>query len=532
MLFIKYLGERNYKMQINEFISSLGCNPGLFFLKKQDFDLLILAQLNTITISQLHLIGLHGETPVSTRLALNRLAKKELVIKKTIPNHNNLYYFTLTQKGIAFLKEMLPEDVLKRLDINWERRPPIGSQQIMHRILANDFYCSFLSYPTTLPSIWRVEEPLNNNCNHKDTQPPRADGFLSTCHADYYIEQDNQTQSEPILKQKIQQYLKNGVFSPSEKKKVLVFTLASPKAKLPNTKSNYTIYRMLVKVCQAWERFEKEYHLPLDYLQFCQLLTSSSYNHGITDNELMTLEQLHYVFPDFDDLASANTLKKHFMDDTGYLEAVGKEMDAHYNKRLKSAFKSFYEHNKRLVEHAITGNNIYAVPNHRLKQCQPYITSDECNLKELLLKTLFYNNLNIDGWEYHEPYVISSTDKVPLYFARGFFHASYGHIVFEFPGADLSAHQRLLHYKNHYSAAIDNLVIILLGAEFLQSQIINDYDELLFNHAEILFTKELPSIEHSSNVDFYFLHQPNTKAVLDCDTYDEKLHLLPKGDIS
>ena len=55
---------------------------GVIFLKKQDFDLLILAQLNTITISQLHLIGLHGETLVSTRLALNRLAKKELVVKK------------------------------------------------------------------------------------------------------------------------------------------------------------------------------------------------------------------------------------------------------------------------------------------------------------------------------------------------------------------------------------------------------------------------------------------------------------------
>lgn len=532
MLFIKYLGERNNKMQINEFISSLGCNPGLFFLKKQDFDLLILAQLNTITISQLHLIGLHGETPVSTRLALNRLAKKELVIKKTIPNHNNLYYFTLTQKGIAFLKEMLPEDVLKRLDINWERRPPIGSQQIMHRILANDFYCSFLSYPTTLPSIWRVEEPLNNNCNHKDTQPPRADGFLSTCHADYYIEQDNQTQSEPILKQKIQQYLENGVFSPPEKKKVLVFTLASPKAKLPNTKSNYTIYRMLVKVCQTWELFEKEHQLSLDYLQFYQLLVTSSYKHGITDSELMTLEQLHFVYPDFDDLASANALKKHFMDDTGYLEAVGREMDAYYNKRLKSAFRGFYGHNNRLVEHAITGNSIFAVPNHRLKQCQPYITADECNLKELLLKTLFYNNLNIDGWEYHEPYIIFSTDKAPLYFARGFFHASYGHIVFEFPGADLSAHQRLLHYKNHYSATIDDLVIILLGAEFLHSQFISEYSEILSEHADIIFTNTLPGIENSSNTDFYLLHHPNTKVVLDCDTYDEKLHLLPKGETS
>ena len=93
-------------MQINEFFSSLGCNPGLFFLKKQDFDLLILAQLNTITISQLHLIGLHGETLVSTRLALNRLAKKELVVKKTIPNHTlgNKFYIFVFHRNLSIRK--------------------------------------------------------------------------------------------------------------------------------------------------------------------------------------------------------------------------------------------------------------------------------------------------------------------------------------------------------------------------------------------------------------------------------------------
>lgn len=519
-------------MQINEFISSLGCNPGLFYFTKQDLDLLILAQLNTITISQLHLVGLHGDTLASTRLALNRLAKKELITRKNIPNRNNQFYFTLTPKGREHLKRILPEDLFEKLDINWERRTPVGSQQMIHRILANDFYCSFLSFPTTLPSIWRIEEPLNSNCNHKETQPPRADAFLSTKYADYYVEQDNQTQSEPILKQKIKQYQQNGLLNPSEKKKVLVFTLASPRTKLPNTKSNYSIYRMLVKVCQTWEQFEKEYQLPLDYLQFYHLLSASSYKHGITDNELMTLEQLHYVYPDFDDIASANALKKHYMDDTSYSEAIGKEMDVHYNKRLKSAFSGFYGQNNRLVEHAITGNSIFAVPNHRLRQCQPYITSNECDLKELLLKTLFYNNLNIDGWEYHEPYVVSSTDAPPLYFAKGFFHVSYGHIVFEFPGADLSAHQRLLHYKNHYSAAIDNLVIILLGAQFVSPDTIRDYSELLCDHAEALFTKTLPGVEQTANTDFYFLHQPNTRAVLDCDTFDEKLHLLPKGDIS
>lgn len=517
-------------MQQNEFLASLGTEPGLFSFSKQDLDLLILAQLNTITISQLHSTGIHGETLASARLSLNRLAKKGLVLKKTIPNHNNLFYFTLTAKGRDYLKERLPETLFARLEVNWERRPPVGGSQLIHRILTSDFYCSYLSMPAALPTVWKTEEPLNRDCDHRETQPPRADGFLATKYADYYIEQDNHTQRESVLHQKIANYLENGIFDASKRKKVLVFTLTSPRAKLPNMKSNYTVYRMLLKVCQIWERFNTEQNLSLDYLQFYQLLASSSYRHGITETELMTLEQLHYIYPNLDDITTANALKKHYMDDTGYLEAVGREMDLQYNKRLKSCFLGFYKQNRRLMEHALTGNSIFAVPNHRLAQCQPFITSRECNLKEILLRTLFYNSLNIDGWKYHEPYIITSGNITPLYFARGFYHSSYGHIVFEFPGADLSSRQRLIHYQKHYSATMHNLVIILLGAEFLQQEIMDEYRTLFPANTYILYTKTLPCADNSSNTNIYFLHQPDEKVILECDSFDDTLRLLPKGD--
>lgn len=519
-------------MQKNEFFSSLGNKSGLFYFTKQELDLLILAQLNTITISQLHTISLHGDTLASTRLSLNRLVKKELVTKRNVPNHNNAFYFTLTTKAKEHLKQVLPEELLESLEINWERKPPVGSQQLLHRILANDFYCSFLSMPTTLPSVWKIEEPLNHSCDYKATQPPRADGFLSTTQANYYIEQDNHSQSEPVLHQKIKQYQENGIFNNSNRKKILVFTLASSKNKRTSIKSSYTVYRLLVKVCKVWNAFEKEQHLPLDYIQFRQLLLTSSHKHGITESEMMTLDQLHHLHPEFDDIASADVLRKRYLDDTSYLEMTAKDMDTKYQKRLKAAFQSFYDKNKYLLPHAITGNSIFAVPNHRLKQCQPFITSQECNLQEILLKTLFYNGLNIDNWEYHEPYSILFTDKPPMSFARGFFHASCGHIVFELLGADLSAYPRLRHYKEHYSHAKETLVIILLVPEFVGIDTINTYTELFAEHTNVLFTKTLPNFTDNIPTDFYFLHQPEKQAFIECDIFDDSLHLHPKGGLS
>ena len=67
-----------------------------------------------------------------------------------------------------------------------------------------------------------------------------------------------------------------------------------------------------------------------------------------------------------DSLADVYTLKKMYLDDTSYSDMQDLDMDELFQKRVHSHFRRVYSEHPSLVSHALNGNPIFTVPNHRL----------------------------------------------------------------------------------------------------------------------------------------------------------------------
>ena len=121
-------------------------------------------------------------------------------------------------------------------------------------------------------------------------------------------------------------------------------------------------------------------------------------------------------------------------------------MDELFQKRVHSHFRRVYSEHPSLVSHALNGNPIFTVPNHRLPLYQPYIMPYEYDFPEQLLKCLLFNGLNTDGWEYQHPLRIIRQDQTELRFFQGFCHKKYGYIACEHLTIDLSSRIRVQNY--------------------------------------------------------------------------------------
>lgn len=521
-------------MKISNYEMSLRKQARLFSLCKSHADLFLLLQVNTITYQQLAMTGIHGKTEASGRLSLKRLERDGLIQAKEINSLNQTKYYLITPKGKALLKDLFPEELLIGLQVDFNRRLPNGNQQILHKIRTNDFYLSFISSPYSHPLPWLLEQPLPQVQDTDGDPLPRCDGLLKSEACNYYIEQDNSTQSETIIAKKISQYLQSTVFANNcSISNALVFCMAFPKKQPLAIKPSFSLYKILLKFTKTWKFLEEEYGLPLDYLQFSQVLDSSTLKAAFSANEIQAFQTLRTLHPDMDTLEEANGIKKAYLDDTGYMELQLKEMDVLFKKRLKSHFTRLHVTSGDLHRLMLAGIRIYAIPNHRLDVYQPFIMGKEYRINEHLLKCLFYSGLNTDSWHYHSPFRLSSKEELAFWFRQGFHHPGRGSIIVECIEIDLGAKLRINHYlKNH---VIHRSLLFLLIASRESAGVY--YNE----------TKELRSTPKNKNIMFCYIEDKHSlfqdpppyiykldsahghaPVLLEYDELDEQIHLLTR----
>ena len=452
-------------MQIKTYFEKSLCeSAGLFSLQKKQADLFLLSQTGLITYRQLALCNLHGKTETAGRLSLKTLEKDGLIQSRKLPNqHQNKYYF-LTPKGRSILKSLFPPILLEYLQISLEKRLPAGTQQIYHRIRANDFYFVYIGSPKSHPVPWILEYPLKPLASPGKEAEPRCDGILITPHTKYYIEQDNNTQSENVILQKLQHYRQAGILRENETGNILIFCLAFPHKRSLTAKPSFSLYRVLLHFTKIWSIFEEDCKVPLDYRQFLQVLECSALKRTISANEIQVFQSLHSRHPEMDSLADVYTLKKMYLDDTSYSDMQDLDMDELFQKRVHSHFRRVYSEHPSLVSHALNGNPIFTVPNHRLPLYQPYIMPYEYDFPEQLLKCLLFNGLNTDGWEYQHPLRIIRQDQTELRFFQGFCHKKYGYIACEHLTIDLSSRIRIQKYFQSGTDAKTPVFLLLFSS--------------------------------------------------------------------
>lgn len=517
-------------MQSNtHFEKSLCISARLFSISKKNIDLFLIMQTNTITYQQLYSTKLHGHTETSGRLSLKRLEEEGFIQGKQLVNISQIKYYFLTPKGRELLKKLFPEYYTKFLQINWNRRPPNGNQQLIHRINTNDFYFSYIALNKSQPCPWILEHPLPSS--YTCETPPRCDGYLKGFHTEYYIEQDNNTQSENVLNKKIEQYVQSGIFSPESFSR-LVFCLAFPCQAKSLKKPSFSIYKLMLKFTKLWAHLEEIHGIVLDLQQFLQTLRDSQLAQTITHKEWIAFENICHLHPEMDSLDNALALKKLYLDNSGGSEETLRELDLKYKKRLKSHFSRFYNNTASdILISALHGIPLFAIPNHRLPIYLPYVMSEETNFKTLFFQQLLHNGLNTDGWEYCSP-IIFNSKNTNFYFRLGIIHPTYGIIAVEYLTADLSAKPRILHLLKNKTD--DETIIILLICDFddineFFNEVQNLFSSTSANHILFLFT-EAKTFVSDSPAPIYLIKGGiiHSNIIFECDAFDEKLQMIKK----
>lgn len=520
-------------MQKNtNFEKSLCKSARLFSISKKNLDLFLLLQTNTITYQQLLLAGLHGSTEASGRLSLKRLENEGYIIGRQLSFQGQAKYFALTPKGRFLIKEILPEDFTEYLQINWVRRPPSSRQQILHRIYTNDFYFAYIGCAKSQPFPWILEKQLPGEFHSSDLYP-RCDGFLQTANRQYYIEQDNGTQSERILSKKISQYCTTGVFNTSSSA-LLVFCLAFPYKQRSQGKPAFSLYRLMLKLTKLWDLCEKQHGIQLDFQQFWQALHSSDLLQTVTQRELSSFENIRRLHPSMDSLADAITVKRAYLGSSADFQKRTEELDIEYRKRIKSHFSHFYDNLSSVLSlSGLKGSPLFAVPNHRLQIHLPYIMQEELGFRDFLFQCLFYSGLNTNGWKYHCPLRVFTERSGTFFFRLGLCHETFGHIAVENLSIDLSSKMRLEYFSKN--SIQDSPMIILLIADP------RDLEDFLKQNSKIIKPSIHPCISWlfiDANSVVSSIAPPAIRLInqggigpcvlLECDDFDEQIHIIRK----
>lgn len=508
-----------------KFEDSLCVTAGLFSLSKTQTDLFLLLQCGMITYRQLGTTGIHGKTETSGRLSLKKAEQEGLVKSTKITDKEQVVMYTLTAKGKALALDIF-SNILHAFEIEQDRLQVPSARQLYHRIRTNDFYCAYIAQPYSVPLIWKQEHALPHSDYFYAQQPPRCDGYLKSECGEYYVEQDNGTQSETVLLKKIRQYIQSRLFDTGNA--TLVFCLALPKQKNEKKKPSYSIYKILLKFSKLWSVLENEHGISLDYEQFMEVLEQSPLRTSVSVNELRNFCKLHQIHPDADSIDELNRLRQAYLHDKSDLETAAEELDSFYLKRLKSHFRAFYKEMPELLPCAYEAKAIFAVPNHRLTYCLPFIMHKELDLKTILLHCLYCNGLNTDNWNYSAP--IQTYDC--LFFKYGFTHEYYGSIVFETPNIDLGAIERVRYLMNYCGPFEKPLVLVLLGLDEVQDEYMSLIPQAEKKNVRLVRTKNMPSHKTYAPVMFYNLDTTGRSLLLECDEFDEQLRLIESGVIS
>lgn len=518
---------------------------GLLSLQKGDCDLLLIAQTNTITYAQLRASGIHGHTGTGGRLSLKKLETEGYLTAKTMSNSNNLKYYMLTSKGKKRVEKVFSAKFLADHGIDLDRRPPTSQFQLPHRINTSDLYCSYISCPVlkAFPS-WVLEygyTPPANPYSEKE-HPPRCDAKLEAAHHTYYIEQDNGTQGDAALEQKLKQYLNSSLFlGKSLKRNRLVFTTMSETKEKPAGKPPYTVYRLILKAIRIWDTIEKTSDSTYDFTAICKQIREGTHpaHTLLSGAESRVLQNLAIQYPSYT-LADMAELKKKYLHDSTITDNKKSEQDAIFQKRLEMRFYRLAKdrENATLLYRLQQGMHLYVLPNHRIKDFLPYICKDDYGFSDRLLKLLYQIGIyNIECWRYSPLYQLKDSRDTSYWFSNVLASDTQDYIIFEDICHDIGGRARVRHFLSTHHG-IDSVILLLFAtgkqnsAQFFR-EIKSSWTRKENKALHLCFidkTEDINKLEHSIP---YCIHlQGDTISFapvdLDYDSYSEKIQIIER----
>lgn len=532
--------------QTTRFETLLTREAGLLSLQKQDCDLFLIAQTNTITYAQLCATGIHGHTGTGGRLSLKKLETEGYLASKSIPALNGLKYYILTAKGKKRLERVFSTEFLIKQGIDLERRPPTSQLQLPHRINTADLYYSFISCPTlkSLPR-WTLEygyAPPTNPYTEKE-HPPRCDAKLITAQRTYYLEQDNGTQGDAALENKIRQYLDSNLFlGKALQSNILVFTSMAELKEKAAGKPPYTIYRLLLKTTRIWHTIEETTSTTYDFTGiFKQISENAHPAHALlSSSERRVLQNLSLQHP-VASLSDVLALKKQYLYDTTLTDSQKKEQDMIFKKRLELRFYHLSEDNKQatLLYRLRQGMHLYVLPNHRIKDWLSYLFTEDYNFSEKLLQFLYGAGLyNIESWDYHPLYQLRDSKNTTFCFSHVLTAGKQNCIIFEDICHDLGGRARVRYFLTNYRSTVPVILFLFVTNKQEAIQFFRD-EKHIWQYAEnkamhLCFLDKTGNFyANPENSSPYCIHMQNETVsyatiYLDYDSYSEQIHLVER----
>lgn len=515
---------------------------GLLSISQSDCDLFFIAQANTITYKQLAEASLHGATETSGRLGIKKLEKEGYLTAKTMPGNARIKYYFLTAKGRKRVEHMFGESFIEKMCLDLERRPPVSQQQLPHRIHTGDIYFSYLSNPhlTHLP-LWKLEQPYRKP--EGALLPPRCDGLLQTVYGTYYIEQDNCTQGENALGNKLNQYMSAECFvGTGILRHTLVFTLHAETKERPTHKPPYSVYRILLKAVRVWKALEGELGKELSFTSFCMQFEknpSASLLH-LSGGDKDILKNLSLQYPDLT-LAETEQLKKSFLYDTSMENDRSTERDLLFAKRLRQKFYplSATKEQASLQYRLQRGMRLYVLPNHRLGDYLPFALQEEYLFADFVHRLLFHMGLNdLEAWRYYPLLACQDKDRSDYIFRNVFVSDAGIRIIAEDIVHDLGGRERVSHYLKRHTSKDRTLFLLFVASRedaVLFLALMESFLRRPENcHTDICFVEKSAFLyQHPENQTAYFCRQIQGStlwlpAMLEYDTFLAELHLLER----
>lgn len=529
--------------QITQFENLLTREAGLLSLQKGDCDLFLIAQTNTITYSQLRLTGIHGQTGTGGRLSLKKLEAEGYLAAKSMTDTNRLKYYILTAKGKRRLEKIFSAQFLADHGIDLERRPPTSQFQLPHRINTSDLYCSYISCPTlkSFPT-WTLEYGYTPAANpHTGLEhPPRCDAKLVTAHYTYYLEQDNGTQGDAALDNKIKQYMDSELFlEQALLRNRLIFTSMADGKEKPVGKPPYTIYRLLLKASRIWDTIEKTTESTYDFAAICRQIADGAHPACalLSGAERRILTNLSLQHPSYT-LSDLISLKKQYLYDSTASDNKKAEQDTIFQKRLEQRFYRLAEarQNATLYYRLKQGLHLYVLPNHRLKDWMAYLIPDDYDFPDRMLKFLYRKGLyNIESWNYHPLYQIRDIKGTPFWFAHAFSSERQEYIIFEDICHDIGGRVRIRHFLSTHQGAGSIILFLFVtskqtAAHFFQ-EIESSWIRKENRPLHLCFLDKTADFENLEHTIPYCLHSHNgtiscAAVDLDYDCFNEQIQLV------
>ncbi|MDE5932544.1 MAG: hypothetical protein K2H40_08695, partial [Lachnospiraceae bacterium] len=448
----------------------------------------------------------------------------------------------LTAKGRRRVERLFGVVFLENMCIDLERRPPVSQQQLPHRIHTCDLYYTYLSNPflDRLP-LWWLEHPYREP--EGVLLPPRCDGLLQTAYGTYYIEQDNCTQGEGALGNKLGQYMSAECFlGKGILCHTLIFTLYAETKERPVKKPPYSVYRILLKAIRVWKALEGECGKKLSFTTFCQQFEknpSPSLLHlSATDRDV--LKNLCLQHPDLK-LEEMEQLKKSFLYDTSLEKDRDMERDTLFSKRLRQKFYPLPEAKEQasLQYRLRKGMHLYVLPNHRLCDYLPFAMQEEYLFKDFLQSLLFHMGLtDLEAWKYHSLFCFHDKGGKEYVFRSVFTSGSGIRIAAEDAAHDLGGRERAACYLRHHEGREPVLFLLFVASREDAALFLDMLEPALRrpenNAANICFIDKSASLYLKPDTHAaYFRKQTQNgslwlPAMIDYDAFLDELHLMER----